>query len=111
MTTAFDLASDRAAECTSVVTYRSRQALRSGHEHATISEIARHLAALRGSRYDGEFEAGRRTHSYFVPDETLSSETATALGIKGERDLFGGVVPFAFVATKAITHGLPPEAS
>src|SRR5947207_8521302 len=113
MTTALDLAPDQVAECASVFTYRSRQALRSGHEHATISEIARHLATLRGGRYDGEFEAGRRApgKNYFVPDETLSGETAAALGISDERDLFGGIVPFAFVATKAITHGLPPEAS
>ena len=26
-----------------------------------------------------------------------------ALGIRGEEDLFGGVVPFPFVATKAIS--------
>ncbi|RYY52556.1 MAG: DUF3182 family protein, partial [Comamonadaceae bacterium] len=32
---------------------------------------------------------------------------ARRTGIRGEGDLFGGVVPHPFVATKAITHGLP----
>ena len=42
-----------------------------------------------------------------VPDVTIDSlEAARALGILSEEDLFGGVVPFPFVATKAITHPL-----
>jgi hypothetical protein len=44
---------------------------------------------------------------YVVPDVTITSlETARALGIRGEEDLFGGVVPFSFVATKTISHPL-----
>jgi len=44
---------------------------------------------------------------YVVPDVTITSlETARALGIRGEEDLFGGVVPFPFVATKTISHPL-----
>jgi hypothetical protein len=47
-----------------------------------------------------------------VPCETLALEAAHALGIRGEADLFGGVVPFAFVATKSITHPLTsPDAT
>ena len=42
-----------------------------------------------------------------MPDVTIDSlDTARALGIRGEDDLFGGVVPFPFVATKTITHPL-----
>ena len=44
---------------------------------------------------------------YVVPDVTIASlETARELGIRGEEDLFGGVVPFRFVAEKTITHPL-----
>ena len=44
---------------------------------------------------------------YVVPDVTIDSlDAARALGIRGEDDLFGGVVPFPFVATKTITHPL-----
>jgi hypothetical protein len=97
----------------SVVTYRSRQNLRNQHEHAAITEIARRLAALHGARYDGDFETERRAtgKTYFVPDETLTADTAAKLDITDEHDLFGGVVPYEFVATKAITHALPEEAS
>jgi hypothetical protein len=42
-----------------------------------------------------------------VPSRTLVGvEAARALGIRGEDDLFGGVVPHPFVATKTITHPL-----
>ena len=38
---------------------------------------------------------------YVVPDVTIASlEAARALGIRGEEDLFGGVVPFPFVAKR-----------
>ena len=41
---------------------------------------------------------------YFIPSDTLLSREAVDLGIRSEHDLFGGVVPYRFVATKAITH-------
>jgi hypothetical protein len=108
-----DVVLDRRTEWASVVTYRSRQNLRNHHEHAAITEIARRLAALHGARYEGDFEPDRGLtgKTYFVPDETLIADTAGKLGIAGERDLFGGVVPFEFVATKAITHALAEQAS
>ena len=37
---------------------------------------------------------------------SLGLDLARSLGISGEHDLFGGVVPHAFVATKAISHPL-----
>jgi hypothetical protein len=44
---------------------------------------------------------------YVVPDVTIVSLAAAgALGIRDEDDLFGGVVPFPFVAEKTITHPL-----
>ncbi len=42
-----------------------------------------------------------------MPGDTLVGRAlADELGIRDEHDLFGGVVPFPFVATKALTHQL-----
>src|SRR2546421_3985301 len=79
------------------------------HESATYKEIARKLAVLKDCEFAEEFDASCRYDGpvYFVPDDTLFSiELAHSLGIRGEHDLFGGVVPFPFVATKTITHPL-----
>ena len=42
-----------------------------------------------------------------MPDDTLIGvDLARRLGIYDEQDLFGGIVPHPFVATKTITHPL-----
>ncbi|MEJ8814613.1 DUF3182 family protein [Variovorax ureilyticus] len=41
-----------------------------------------------------------------MPSDTLHVDAAAALGIRGPDDLFGGVVPHLFVASKVITHPL-----
>jgi hypothetical protein len=79
------------------------------HERATRAEIAKRLAVLKGFDYVGEYDRSARYPGrlYFVPSDTLVGiDRASELGIKGEHDLFGGVVPYPFVATKAITHPL-----
>ena len=49
---------------------------------------------------------------YFVPSDTLVGiELARRLGIRSEQDLFGGVVPYPFVATKTITHPIVDRAT
>jgi hypothetical protein len=82
---------------------------RSPHERASHAWVAQRLAALCGWTFGGEYDGrpDRAGLAYFVPDETLTAEQAAALGIAGEDDLFGGVVPHGFVASKVITHGLP----
>ena len=85
-----------------------------GHERHTRDRLARQIARLIGCEHAGEYEAGRRypEPTYFVPSRTLVGLAAAhALGIHGERDLFGGVVPHAFVATKTITHPLVDAAA
>ena len=79
-----------------------------GHEACTRAEIARRLARLLGCDYGGEHDPTARydASAYFVPSDTLTSAVATSLGIRSAEDLFGGVVPAAFVATKTITHPL-----
>ena len=82
------------------------------HEQDTRAAIARQLAALKGYIFAGKHEPRRRYSGpvYLVPSDTLVGlEAARALGVNGEQDLFGGVVPHAFVATKVITHPLVTE--
>ena len=97
----------------SVVTVCASGHPRSGHEHASQAWVAERLAQLLGWDYAGSFDPSRPTafRPYFVPDETLTAAQAARLGIEGEDDLFGGVVPHPFVASKVITHGLPHGAS
>jgi hypothetical protein len=94
----------------SVVTLRSAEAGTTPmHEIKTHEEVGRRLARLRGSSFEGEFDPSRayRMPMYFVLCDTLvGSKAASDLGIAGERDIYGGIVPHAFVATKAITHPL-----
>jgi hypothetical protein len=81
----------------------------SDHERATRRNFAERLAKLKGLDFAGELDpAAARAHPlYVVPSDTLTSVgLAQSLGIASPHDLFGGVVPHAFVATKAITHGV-----
>ncbi|MBO9515888.1 MAG: DUF3182 family protein [Variovorax sp.] len=77
------------------------------HERATRAEVSRRLAALKHCTFMGEYDpSDPRAATYFVPSDTLHLDTAAALGIRGPDDLFGGVVPHLFVATKVISHPL-----
>jgi Protein of unknown function (DUF3182) len=84
------------------------------HEAAALAFSASRLAALKGYSYAGKYDPGRSYEGpvYFVPRDTLTGiETARKLGIRTEHSLFGGVVPYPFVATKTLTHPLVgPEA-
>lgn len=77
-----------------------------GHVAASHAELAGRIAGLLGFRFGGEYRAAAPAPGtrYFVPAETLLAGHASELGISDEDDLFGGVVPHAFVATKAISH-------
>lgn len=80
-----------------------------GHDAITKAHVARSLAALMGAEFGGELDPGREIAGpvYVVPSETITSlAEARRLGITGVGDLFGGVVPHPFVATKLISHPL-----
>ncbi len=87
------------------------------HQGATLKGIAQRVAKLAGFTFAGSYDAA--THRpqegrlYFVPADTLTGvDSARQLGIAGLDDLLGGVVPHAFIATKAISHGLvAPDAA
>lgn len=79
------------------------------HERISLSELARRIAGLQGLPYYGEFNPAQAPAEplYLVPSGTLIGvDEARGLGVASEQDLFGGVVPLPFVATKAISHGL-----
>src|SRR5215212_2693744 len=79
------------------------------HERGKYAALARLLAELRGATYAGAWQPERRQQqpNYFVPYSTVVGlDAAREAGIRSARDLFGAVVPWEFVATKAITHGL-----
>ncbi|WP_444816001.1 DUF3182 family protein [Stutzerimonas frequens] len=79
------------------------------HERVVHAALAERLAALLGLTYGGDYDPTRRYEAqpYLVPSGTVvGMREAQALGLCGEADLFGGVVPQAFVETKAITHPL-----
>lgn len=76
-----------------------------GHEHATLQALARRLAALNDWPWGGgQLSAHPGLQPYLVPQHTLDAAEASALGVHGPDDLFGGVVPHAFVATKLVSH-------
>ena len=77
------------------------------HEGVTFSNIAQRIALLKGCAFAGEYDHCDNNPGwvYWVPSKTIiGAEAANALGIFTDADLFGGVVPYAFVATKAIVH-------
>lgn len=93
-----------------VVEYTSRPGRgMDDHDRTAMTEIARRIAALQDLDYAGEYDstACYPDQVYFVPSDTLiGTEHVLRLGIRSERDLFGGVVAFPVTATKAITHPL-----
>ncbi len=71
--------------------------------------LTRSLSTLLGLEFAGDHGPADLPDGrlYLVPDDTLCGlALARQLGIHGPEDLFGGVVPHPFVATKVITHGL-----
>lgn len=91
-----------------VFTYPNR-AVEPEHERVTHRLLAQRLARLQGLDFAGDYDPAARHAGpcYLVPSTTLVGlDLAARLNLAGEADLFGGVVPQAFIATKAITHPL-----
>ncbi|WP_115529378.1 MULTISPECIES: DUF3182 family protein [Xanthomonas] len=94
--------------------YTTRMVSADGHERAThvwvCSEIARLLGAHDGGLSDvAMIDEGIGHRTLHVPDDTLTTEQAHALGIHDAGGLLGGIVPHAFIATKVIGHPLISE--
>jgi len=80
------------------------------HEIATHVCLARKLAQLLQCDVLEPFRPNSpqaQAACYYVPDETLIAPLhARQLGIQDASQFFGGMVPYEFVASKAISHGL-----
>lgn len=84
------------------------------HEQASHQAVIEGLSTLLGVPVAASlpFEPGMsdphgRGRLYVVPTETLiTTSGANQLDLSDEKHLFGGIAPFPFVATKAITHPL-----
>jgi hypothetical protein len=79
------------------------------HEAATHTALAKQIAALKGHPFAGNYECDMRERyrsSYFAPSRTILVNEAQELGLRCDEDLYGGVVPAEFIATKAISHPL-----
>jgi hypothetical protein len=77
---------------------------RARHECASVEYFGRRLATLLGRPFRDQALPG--LPGYFIPLDTLTCEEAAMRGITCAQDLFGGVVPHAFVASKLVSHGL-----
>ncbi|MFJ4144035.1 DUF3182 family protein [Pseudomonas sp. NPDC089734] len=84
------------------------------HEVAVHQVLAQKIAQLLGAEFAGLYD--RTVHKgsglYFVPSDTLiARDRHDHLNIRSIHDLFGGVISEPFMATKAISHPLPDDAT
>jgi hypothetical protein len=78
------------------------------HHKVVLDAAAKTIGQIKGYEFGGRYEA-RCAYSgplFFVPSDTLLLDEALHLGIRSPNDLYGGIVPYLFAKTKAITHAL-----
>lgn len=85
------------------------------HETASQQALTSKLAGVLGLKFIDDYQPAPQStfgQVYYVPSRTLVRVDAYDVGerfiegIDSEEDLFGGIVPHAFIATKAVTHPL-----
>ena len=80
------------------------------HERVCHIELGRRLSLILGRSFGGYHNGARHLSNgqpYLIATDTIiGAERAHALGIDDETRLFGGVAPYPFMPTKAITHPL-----
>ena len=77
---------------------------RDPHEVAVLHCAAGRLAELFGARPVAAAAAPPPCGRYWIPSSTLSRREAAALGISDGSQLWGGIVPAGYVATKLVSH-------
>ncbi|HEX8592008.1 MAG TPA: DUF3182 family protein [Pseudomonas sp.] len=84
------------------------------HEVVVHQALAEKIAGLLGTPFEGLYDSAIHSQSglYYIPSDTLIGKPEdSALQIQGIDDLFGGLIAQPFMATKAITHPLVPNAT
>ncbi len=78
------------------------------HDRASRAELARRVARLGHGQVieGGAGVVQARAGLFLVPYDVLEAEEAARMGIVREEQLFGGVAPHRFIATKIVSHGL-----
>lgn len=93
----------------SVMSYTdAARPMNNAHDRAARAELARRIARL-GDGQMVEASAGvvnARAGLFLVPFDVLEADDAARMGIMRENQLFGGVSPHRFIATKIVSHGL-----
>jgi hypothetical protein len=84
------------------------------HEIVVHQALAEKIAGLLGTQFEGLYDEAIHMQSglYYVPSDTLiGKQENSALHIEDANDLFGGLIAQPFMATKAISHPLIPNAT
>ena len=82
------------------------------HERVTREVLARRIASLNGWTFGSSACPNANRAKYLLPNDTIIGISARrSLGVSSEQEFLGGAVSAAFMATKAITHGLVDNAS
>jgi hypothetical protein len=92
-----------------VVVYFSRFGIPLQWHHRVVLDAgAKAIAKIQGYEFGGLYErlSDHCDRLFFVPDDTLLADEVSSLGIRSPNDLYGGIAPYRFAKTKAITHGL-----
>lgn len=84
------------------------------HEVVVHQALAEKIADLLGTEFVGLYDSAihKGADLYYIPSDTLIGKQAhSALNIQSSADLFGGLIAEPFMATKAISHALPKDAT
>jgi len=84
------------------------------HEVVVHQALAEKIASLLGAKFQGLFDATlhKGPGLYFIPSDTLiGMDQHREPGIQSIDDFFGGLIAQPFMATKAISHPLLPDAT
>lgn len=84
------------------------------HELVVHQKLAEKIATLLNCEFLGIYDSAvhKPASCYFIPSDTLLGEQAMQdFNITCASDLFGGLIAEPFMATKAISHPLLPDAS
>src|SRR5690554_31558 len=80
------------------------------HERVCHIELGRRLSLILGRTFGGYHNGALHLSNgqpYLIATDTIiGAHQAHELGIQDETRVFGGVAPYAFMPTKAITHPL-----
>jgi len=94
-----------------VLSYTGEQSL---HKLVTLANLGSKIAELKGCAFldAGSVAFGTMADCYYVPIDTIALEACGGCEVSFTcHDLFGGLVPHAFMATKVITHPLVADPS